>query len=261
MSHCIRAPSRLAELALLDDPTRAAAAASGGGGSAATVATIDAGDYDLRTALHLAASEGNLDAVAFLVDEAGADPSPIDRWGGTPLDDARRTAHAPESPSGRRPSPHVKVARYLEGKGARAGKTGGRPPPLRGGASPRDAASSPSESSHHRAAAAAAVDDADLAGGRRSDSGGAAAAAAAGGEGSDGAPGATAAAWAEAHAASLKDARIAQLEAALADKDAALAALQAEVTQLRALLPAGGGMRRVRSSSRDLVSTAEAAEE
>ncbi|KAG8460361.1 hypothetical protein KFE25_011852 [Diacronema lutheri] len=54
---------------------------------------INLGDYDQRTALHLAASEGLLDVVRFLVDEANANVSPIDRWGGTPLDDAIRSHH------------------------------------------------------------------------------------------------------------------------------------------------------------------------
>jgi glutaminase len=44
-------------------------------------------DYDRRTALHLAATEGHSDVVEFLL-EHGAYNSPIDRWGSTPLDDA-----------------------------------------------------------------------------------------------------------------------------------------------------------------------------
>ena len=55
----------------------------------------DTGDYDQRTAMHLAASEGLLEVVRFLTDEAGANPSPVDRWGNTPLDDASRLNHAP----------------------------------------------------------------------------------------------------------------------------------------------------------------------
>jgi serine/threonine protein kinase len=47
-------------------------------------------DYDKRTPLHLAASEGLLEVVTFLIEEAGAHHSPIDRWGGTPLSDALR---------------------------------------------------------------------------------------------------------------------------------------------------------------------------
>ena len=69
---------------------------------------IDEGDYDQRTALHLAASNGRLTVVACLVDELGANVSPIDRWGGTPLDDAVRHSH-------------ISVREFLEGKGALRG--------------------------------------------------------------------------------------------------------------------------------------------
>ena len=50
---------------------------------------ITFGDYDRRTALHVAASEGRLDLVILLLD-AGANPNRSDRWGGSPLDDAQR---------------------------------------------------------------------------------------------------------------------------------------------------------------------------
>ena len=51
---------------------------------------IDRGDYDARTPLHLAASEGRLNVAKVLVMEFGANPSPEDRWGGTPLQDVLR---------------------------------------------------------------------------------------------------------------------------------------------------------------------------
>lgn len=54
---------------------------------------MNKGDYDKRTALHLAASEGLLPAVRFLIEDAKADTAPVDRWGFTPLDDAVRGKH------------------------------------------------------------------------------------------------------------------------------------------------------------------------
>ena len=55
-------------------------------------AVLDGADYDGRTALHLAASEGREEVVDYLL-RHGVDPAPVDRWGNTPLDDARRTGH------------------------------------------------------------------------------------------------------------------------------------------------------------------------
>ena len=49
---------------------------------------LNHGDYDLRTPLHLASFGGHLDAVSFLL-EHGVDINPIDRWGSTPLNDAK----------------------------------------------------------------------------------------------------------------------------------------------------------------------------
>ena len=49
---------------------------------------LNQGDYDRRTALHLAAGEGCLEIVGMLCD-AGADANVVDRWGNRPLDDAR----------------------------------------------------------------------------------------------------------------------------------------------------------------------------
>ncbi|XP_064652355.1 glutaminase liver isoform, mitochondrial-like isoform X2 [Lineus longissimus] len=56
---------------------------------------IDMGmsDYDGRTALHLAAAEGHLETVAFLVEKCGVSVTPKDRWGFVPLDDAKRFEH------------------------------------------------------------------------------------------------------------------------------------------------------------------------
>eukprot|EP01120_Amphizonella_sp_Union-15-10_P002138 TRINITY_DN12293_c0_g1_i1.p1 TRINITY_DN12293_c0_g1~~TRINITY_DN12293_c0_g1_i1.p1 ORF type:complete len:409 (-),score=53.57 TRINITY_DN12293_c0_g1_i1:159-1385(-) len=53
---------------------------------------VNSGDYDKRTALHLAASEGFLEAVKFLLSH-GANPAAKDRWGHIPLDDAVNFGH------------------------------------------------------------------------------------------------------------------------------------------------------------------------
>ena len=52
----------------------------------------DAGDYDSRTPLHLAAAEGRIQVVEYLV-ENGAEVNPKDRWNETPLGDAHRHRH------------------------------------------------------------------------------------------------------------------------------------------------------------------------
>ena len=49
-------------------------------------------DYDARTALHLAASQGQVEVVKFLLTN-GASASPKDRYNGSPLDDAKREGH------------------------------------------------------------------------------------------------------------------------------------------------------------------------
>jgi len=69
---------------------------------------VNAGDYDKRTPLHLAASEGRVEMIRLLVEEGKADLNPVDRWGGTPLDDAVR-------------SRHTDVVAYLKAKGATRG--------------------------------------------------------------------------------------------------------------------------------------------
>jgi len=50
-------------------------------------------DYDGRTALHVAAANGVLASVEFLLD-AGAPVEPIDRWRDTPIVCAERAHHA-----------------------------------------------------------------------------------------------------------------------------------------------------------------------
>ena len=53
---------------------------------------LEAGDYDHRTALHLAAAEGHLEVVRYFIAH-GVLVNPTDRWGNTPLDDAVRHEH------------------------------------------------------------------------------------------------------------------------------------------------------------------------
>ena len=47
-------------------------------------------DYDFRTAQHLSAAEGHLDVAEFLIDELDLNPMPVDRFGGSPVNDAVR---------------------------------------------------------------------------------------------------------------------------------------------------------------------------
>lgn len=51
--------------------------------------SLEASDYDRRTAMHLAAAEGHVAVVQYLLAH-GAALNPVDRWGNSPLDEARR---------------------------------------------------------------------------------------------------------------------------------------------------------------------------
>ena len=51
-----------------------------------------AADYDLRTALHVASAEGHVKLVRLLLDN-GAQVGLKDRWGKTPLDEAKDNKH------------------------------------------------------------------------------------------------------------------------------------------------------------------------
>ena len=54
---------------------------------------LNAADYDGRTAIHLAASNGQTQMVKYLF-EKQVNMNPRDRWEGTPLKDAKREGHS-----------------------------------------------------------------------------------------------------------------------------------------------------------------------
>ena len=51
---------------------------------------LEASDYDGRTPLHMAATEGHIEILQFLAKKNLKEINPTDRWGNTPLEDAQR---------------------------------------------------------------------------------------------------------------------------------------------------------------------------
>ena len=80
------APSRMGDAA-------GAIGAKFGGRGAVQKRGVHFRDYDRRTALHIAASEGHVTLCEYLL-QAGAHVNRSDRWGGSPLNDAIRHRHA-----------------------------------------------------------------------------------------------------------------------------------------------------------------------
>lgn len=60
---------------------------------ALSAVNMEQSDYDSRTALHVAAAEGHVEAVVFLTETCKVNPYMKDRWGNTPLDDAMQFGH------------------------------------------------------------------------------------------------------------------------------------------------------------------------
>ncbi|TMS34706.1 hypothetical protein L596_002242 [Steinernema carpocapsae] len=54
---------------------------------------LDIADYDYRTALHIAASEGHYEMIKFLINVAKVKVDPKDRWSRAPMDDAKEFNH------------------------------------------------------------------------------------------------------------------------------------------------------------------------
>ena len=57
------------------------------------IINMTSGDYDKRTALHLACAEGNYQIAEYLLRKGFEPVEILDRWNNTPLDDARSQGH------------------------------------------------------------------------------------------------------------------------------------------------------------------------
>ena len=91
-------PRRRLAVRTADDPVRLCAAAARGDlielrRLVARGVDVNLADYDGRTALHLAASDGREDAVRFLLSHHAL-VAARDRWKSTPMDDAEREGHS-----------------------------------------------------------------------------------------------------------------------------------------------------------------------
>lgn len=83
-------------------------------------------DYDRRTPLHIACSEGHLELVQVLVDHGQAIINRSDRWGGSPLDDAERYQRQCEDSQmllHKDAFANNQIIQYLKSKGGRFGST------------------------------------------------------------------------------------------------------------------------------------------
>ena len=57
------------------------------------VSLLNRSDYDGRTPLHLACSENHVEILKYVLSRKGICLTPIDRWGNSPLDDAKNGKH------------------------------------------------------------------------------------------------------------------------------------------------------------------------
>jgi len=76
---------------------------------------LECGDYDKRTCLHLAAAEGSVDIVHFLVVDNNVEQQQ-DRWGVTPLHEVRKHVHNMKNADKDTVASYRKILEILSGK-------------------------------------------------------------------------------------------------------------------------------------------------